>query len=251
MNKIPVSVTIITKNEAINIEDAIKSVIDFDEIIVVDAFSDDATIEICKKYSVTIYQNEWPGFSAQKQFAVDRAKNNWVLSLDADERITAELKNEIRDAISNYRYSGYYIPRKNIFLGKWIRHSGWWPDYTLKLFKKDVSRFDDREVHEKVIVNGDSARLKNPMEHYSYRDISDFIKKMDNYSILAAKDIIQKDKGKSTLVFDMLSRPLFVFLKMYFLQLGFLDGRYGFYLAILYSFYTFLKYARALEIKEK
>ncbi len=251
MNKIPASVTIITKNEAINIEDAIKSVIDFDEIIVVDAFSDDATIEICNKYPVKIYQNKWPGFSAQKQFAMDRATNKWALSLDADERITPELKAEIREAITNDRYSGYYIPRKNFFLGKWIRHSGWWPDYTLKLFKKDVSRFDDREVHEKVIVNGDTAKLKNPMEHYSYRDISDFIKKMDNYSILAAREITARGKSKPILIFDMLSRPAFVFIKMFFLQKGIFDGRYGFYLAILYSFYTFLKYARALEMKGK
>lgn len=241
----PVSIVIVTKDEEKNIEDALKSVSDAQEIIVVDSFSTDRTIEICRRFTDRIFQHEWMGYARQKQMAVDYANGPWVLILDADERLTAELKDEIRETLSGTDYHGFYLPRKNFFLGKWIRHSGWWPDHTLRLFRKDKAFLEDREVHEKVIVNGPAGYLKNPLEHYTYRTISDFLKKMENYSTLAAKEIRKKSGG--TGLFSVTVRPAFTFLKMFFLRRGFLDGSHGLLLALLYSYYTFLKYVKVWE----
>jgi glycosyltransferase involved in cell wall biosynthesis len=240
-------VVIITKNEERNIRDALESVGDFDDIVIVDSFSEDGTIDICRVYTERIYRHEWPGFSAQKQRAVDYAKNEWVFILDADERVTPGLKDEMVAAISSGEHAGYFVPRKNFFLGKWIRYSGWWPDHTLRLFKKRVSYVEPREVHEKVIVKGTTSYLVSPLLHYTYRTISDYMKKMETYSSLAAEEIQRQDNLPSGL--KMLINPLLVFLKMYFLRQGFRDGAHGFILAVLYSTQTFLKYAKAVEKK--
>lgn len=245
----PVSVVIITKDEEQNIEDALKSVSDAQEIIVVDAFSADKTVEICRKYTDKVYQLEWQGFARQKQTAVDYAKGQWVLVLDADERVTPELKSEIVQAISNTDSSGFYIPRENYFIGKWIKHGGWWPDHTLRLFRKDKGRFEIREVHEKVVVDGKTSHLKNPLKHFTYRSMSDFIARAENYSTLAAREL--KKKGRCAGVFSLTVKPLATFLKMYFLRLGFLDGTRGLILAVLYGYYTFLKYAKTWESRVK
>jgi glycosyltransferase involved in cell wall biosynthesis len=241
----PVSVAIITKDEEANIEDALKSVSDAQEIVVVDAFSTDSTIEICKKYTDHIFQHEWQGYAKQKQIAVDHCTLPWVLILDADERVTPELKKEITDLLPETDHDGFYIPRKNYFLGKWIKHGGWWPDYTLRLFKKEKGKLEPREVHERVIVDGSIGYLKNPLVHYTYWSMSDFIKRMENYSTLSSLEI--KREGKKAGILSLTVRPALTFLKMYFLRGGFLDGKRGFMLAILYSFYTFLKYAKTWE----
>jgi glycosyltransferase involved in cell wall biosynthesis len=243
--KIPLSVAIVTRNEERNIGDALESVRDFDDIVVIDAFSEDRTVEICRNYTDRVYQHEWPGFSRQKQRAVDYAKNAWILILDADERVTPELKDEMMEEISDGECSGFYIPRKNYFLGKWIHHSGWWPDYTLRIFRKDSARVEPREVHEKILVHGVTKHLKSPLQHYTYRTLSDYMKKMETYSTLAAKEIVRQ-KGRPS-PFSLLLNPLAVFVKMYFLRQGFRDGIHGFMLAVLYAFQTFLKYAKALE----
>ncbi len=251
---IPVSVVTVVKNEEVNIGDALNSVKDFEDIVVLDAFSTDSTVEICKRYPVRIYQQRWQGYARQKQSAINYAEKQWVFLLDADERVTPGLKEEISNIVLNHRASdpqGFYIPRKNFFLGKWIRHGGWWPDYTVRLFKKDSACIEYREVHEKVIVKGPVGYLKNPLEHYTYRNISDYIKKMDDYSTLAAKEILSKDPQPSTasLLFKMTVRSFFTFFRMYILRQGFRDGIHGFILAILYSFYTFLKYLKAWEMR--
>lgn len=242
---LPISVAIITKNEEKNIEDALKSIADADEIVVVDAFSDDRTVELCKKYTDKVFQHEWQGYSRQKQIAVDAAAGPWVLILDADERVTPELKKEIADTVASTASDGFYLPRKNYFLGKWIRHSGWWPDHTLRLFKKDKGRLEPREVHEKVVLDGDAGYLTHPLTHYTYWSISDFIKRMEHYSSLSAKEI-RKSAGRAGL-FSLTIRPLATFLKMYVIRRGFLDGRRGLILAGLYAFYTFIKYAKTWE----
>jgi glycosyltransferase involved in cell wall biosynthesis len=243
--KLPLSVAIVTKNEEHNIGDALESVRDFDDIVVVDAFSEDRTVEICRDYTDRVYQHEWPGFARQKQTAVDYAKNEWVLILDADERVTPELKAELIKEMADGTYSGFYIPRKNYFLGSWIRHSGWWPDYTLRFFRKDTARFEPREVHEKIIVGGSTKQLKSPLLHYTYRTLGDYMKKMETYSTLAAREIIRQKGRPSPL--SLIVNPLAVFIKMYFLRQGFRDGLNGFMLAILYAFQAFLKYAKALQ----
>ena len=247
MSKIAVSVAIITKNEDRNIKDALESVRDFDDIVVVDAFSSDNTAEVCREYTERVYEQEWQGFAAQKQTAIDHAKNDWVLILDSDERVTQELKQEIMKKVNENTLSGFYIPRKNFFLGKWIRHSGWWPDHTLRLFRKDFSRMEPRAVHEKVNVNGAVGYINAPFEHYTYRTISEYIGKMDNYASLSAEEL--GDRGFISAFISMLFSPLVVFMKMYLVRQGFRDGMHGLVLAVLYSFYTFLKYAKVLERK--
>ena len=241
----PVSVVIITKNEEINIEEALKSVADAKEIIVVDSFSTDRTVDICRQYTDKIYQHEWQGFARQKQMAVDYAEGPWVLILDADERVTPELKSEIARNISSTDLNGFWIPRENYFIGRRIRHGGWWPDHTLRLFKKDKGRLEHREVHERVVVEGSTGYLKNPLRHYTYRSVSDFVERMERYSTLAAKEI-RNNSGRAGL-FSLTIKPPVTFIKMYFLRLGLLDGTRGFMLAVLYSFYTFLKYAKTWE----
>ena len=245
---IPVSVVIIAKNEEGNIEDALRSAGGFKEIIVVDSFSTDRTIEICRRYTDRVFQHAWPGYARQKQLAVDHAQGPWVLILDADERITPDLREEIARVMQNTAYDGFSMPRRNYFLGRWIKHGGWWPDCTLRLFRKDRGGLEDREVHEKVVVNGRVGQLHAPLEHYSYRNISDYICKMEVYSRLAAQEI--RKKGRPG-IFSLLIRPFFTFFKMYALRLGFLDGLHGLVLAVLYGHYTFLKYARAWEGHEK
>lgn len=247
--KIPASVAIITKNEESNIEDALISVSAFDDIVIVDAYSIDRTVEICNKFTPRVYQHAWKGFAEQKQLAVDYAKHQWVLILDADERVTPGLLAEISEKINAGRPEGYYIPRKNFFLGRWIRHGGWWPDHVLRLFRKDISHMQRREVHEKMIVDGPLSYLDSPLEHYTYRTISSYISKMDNYSSLSAKEF--KDKGLTSIFFSMMFSPPFVFFKMFFLRQGFRDGIHGFILAVFYSFYTFLKYIKVIERKGK
>ncbi|HDH34511.1 MAG TPA: glycosyltransferase family 2 protein [Nitrospirae bacterium] len=247
MSKIPVSVAIITKNEARNIKDALESVKEFDDIVVVDEFSSDNTTEICREYTERVYEHEWQGYAGQKQTAIDYAKNDWVLILDADERVTRELKQEIMGKVKENSLSGFYIPRKNFFLGKWIRHGGWWPDHTLRLFRKDASEMEPRAVHEKVNVNGPVGHISAAFEHYTYRTISDFIGKMDNYASLSAEEL--DNKGFISSFISMLFSPMVVFIKMYLVRQGFRDGIHGLVLAVLYSFYTFLKYAKVLERK--
>lgn len=244
----PVSVAIVTKDEEQNIEDALKSVADAQEIIVVDSFSSDRTVEICRKYTGKIYQHEWQGFARQKQKSVDYAVGQWVLVLDADERVTPDLKAEMMEKIADTDCSGFYIPRENYFIGKWIKHGGWWPDRTLRLFRKDRGHFEIREVHEKVVVDGRTGCLKNPLKHFTYRSISEFIRRNDTYSSLAAREMM-KNSCKAG-VFTLAVKPFSTFLKMYFVRLGFLDGMHGLILASLYSYYTFLKYAKTWEGQE-
>ncbi|MGO9378187.1 MAG: glycosyltransferase family 2 protein [Dissulfurispiraceae bacterium] len=243
--KIPLSIAIITKNEELNITEALESIRDFNDIVVVDSFSTDRTLEICRNYTDRIYQHEWMGFSTQKQKAVDYAKNDWVMILDADERVTPELKHEMMREIAIGGNVGFYVPRKNFFLGKWIRRSGWWPDYTLRIFRKDAGYVEPREVHEKVVINGPTAYLKNPLIHHTYTTLNDYMQKMDLYSGLAAEGILRQNGRPSSC--SLIINPAAVFLKMYILRQGFRDGIHGLMLAILYAFQTFLKYAKALE----
>jgi len=245
----PVSIAIVTKNEEANIEAALESVKGAVEIVIIDSFSSDKTVEICRGYTDKVFQKEWGGYAKQKQTAVDLAAGPWVFVLDADERFTPELKTEVINAIEEARYDGFYVPRKNFFMKRWIRHGGWWPDYTLRLFRKDSGRFEDREVHEKVVIKGNTAYLKNPLLHYTYDSISDYLKGADIYSTLAAKEL--KKNGAAPNAFDLIMRPMATFIKMFFLRLGFLDGRYGLALAMLYSYYSFLKYAKAWEMRQK
>ena len=238
----------ITYNEEDNIDEALKSVRDAREIIIVDSFSTDRTIEIARKYTDRVYQSSWQGFAKQKQQAIDYASAEWIFLLDADERMTPELKNEIEKTIKNTRKNGFFVPRKNYFLNKWIRHSGWWPDYTLRLFRNGTGRIPYRAVHEKIVVDGERGYLKNPIVHYTYKTINQFIDKSRRYSSLSAQEM--RSKGRKFRLANLLFNPPVTFIKMYFIQQGFRDGLHGLVLAILYSYYTFLKYIKLWEATE-
>lgn len=244
---IPVSVAIVTKNEARNIRRALESVRDFAEIVVIDSFSEDETVAICREYTSRVYQQEWRGFARQKQDAIDRCTGEWVFLLDADECMTPELKAEITSCIVRSVHAAWQVPRKNFFLGKWIRHSGWAPDYIVRLFRKDAGGIEPREVHEKIVVRGSVGTCSGYLEHYTYHTLSDYVRKMELYSTLAAKEMVKAGKRSSfvSLVFS----PLFVFIKMLVLKQGFRDGRHGFLLAVLYAMQSFLKYAKAREMQ--
>lgn len=241
------SVAIITNNEEEEIKDCLECVKWADEIVVVDSYSTDNTLGICRQYTDKVFQNEWSGFSNQKNYAVDLTKNPWVLILDADERVSEGLRKEIKEILDkDPEVDGYFIPRKSYFLGRWIRYGGWYPDYSIRLFRKDKGRFEQREVHESVRINGKAGRLRNPLEHYTYRSLSEYLQRMDRYSTLAAREMARR--GRRAGPVNILFRPFFTFFRMYILQLGFRDGIYGLLLSILYSYYTLSKYAKLWEI---
>ena len=240
------SVTIISRNEAQNIEACLKSVGWASEVVLVDRFSDDGTDGIAEKLGAKVFQENWKGYAGQKNSAVEKANGNWILSLDADERVSNDLRFEIESAVnSSSPFDGYYIPRKNFFCGQWIRYGGWYPDYNLRLFRKGAGHFQERAVHEKVILDGRAGYLKNPLEHYTYRSIRDYIERLERYSGLAAAEI--SDRGRWSRWHTLTLRPLFTFLNMYLFRRGILDGTAGLFLAVSYAYYTFLKYYRFYE----
>ena len=243
-----ISVAIITKNEGQNIRECLESVKWADEIVVIDNGSTDETLKICGEYRARVFPEDWKGYSDQKNSAIEKTRNEWVLSLDADERIGPELRQEIEGALQgNPSVDGYFIARKNFFLGRWIRHCGWYPDLNLRLFRKSRGRFQERAVHEKVDLQGKSATLKNPLIHETYRSLSDFFQRMDRYSTLAAREMSRE--GRRCRFVDVLFRPPLTFLQMYVLRAGFLEGYFGFLLSILYSFYNFAKYNKLKELE--
>jgi glycosyltransferase involved in cell wall biosynthesis len=242
------SVTIITLNEEQNLRRCLESVAFADEIIVIDSESQDRTVSIAHEFTDKIFQEPWQGFARQKNLAQDRARGPWILNIDADERVTPELKEAIRSVIQKRPpYAGFKIPRKNFFCGQWIRHGGWYPNYQLRLYLKEAGAFAQREVHEQVVVNGQVGTLKAPLEHYTYNSISDYLKRMDRYSDLSAKQYLLE--GKKVSWAEILFRTKYTFFKMYILQRGFLDGANGLTLAVLYSYYTFTKYAKLKHIQ--
>jgi len=243
-----ISVAIITKNEERNIRECLESVRWANEIVVVDSGSTDRTREICREFQARVFEEEWKGFPRQKNSAIDKSRNEWVLSLDADERISPELRTEIADRLAaDPPVDGFYMARKNFFANHWIRYCGWYPDYNLRLFRKNRGRFEERTVHEKVKVQGRTETFKNPLIHKTYRSLNDFLQRMDTYSTLAAQEM--QREGRKVRNHDLLLRPLFTFLQMYILRAGFLEGYMGFLLCRMYSFYTFTKYAKLRELQ--
>jgi glycosyltransferase involved in cell wall biosynthesis len=245
-----ISVAIITRNEERNIRDCLESVKWADEIVVVDNGSTDGTLKVCQEYRARVYQEGWKGFSAQKNSAIEKTSNEWVLSLDADERIGPELRQEIENTLQEGPpVDGYWIARKNYFLGRWVRYCGWFPDRNLRLFRKSRGRFTERAVHEKVEVQGKTANLNHPLVHVTYRSLSDFLIRSDRYSTLAAGEM--QRQGRRYRLGDAFFRPPLTFLQMYFLRAGFLEGYLGFLLSVLYSYYTFAKYAKLKELGQR
>lgn len=235
------SITIIALNEEANIVPCLESVSWADEIVVVDSGSTDRTLELARAYTERIFTTDWQGFAGTKNYALEQARLDWVFSLDTDERVPPALKEEIQAVVrADGPLTGYRVPRKNYFGGRWIRHLGWYPDYTLRLFRRTQGRFREREVHEEVVVEGPVGVLKTPLEHYTYTGVSDYVIRMERYARLAAKQLAKQ--GRRPYPGELLWRPFFTFLNLYFLRRGFLEGPPGFTLAVLSSMYNFLKY---------
>jgi glycosyltransferase involved in cell wall biosynthesis len=237
------SAIIITKNEEINLERCLRSVSWVDEIIVVDSGSTDSTIEIAKSFKAKIFEPEWRGFGLTKQYALEHAGGDWILSIDADEEVSFTLKGEILQLMEKEpEKDGYFIPRKTQFLGRWILHSGWYPDLVLRLFRKSAGGFTSALVHEKVEVSGKTGRLHNPLMHYSYPTLEDYTRKLDHYSSLGAEELFQAGKRFSS--YSLVVKPIVSFLRKLIWQRGWRDGWEGFLIAYLSSTGTLLKYAK-------
>lgn len=239
------SVIIISRNEAANISECIASVAWADEIIVVDSASVDDTVSLAREMGARVYEHaDWPGFGPQKNRALGYATKDWVFSLDADERVTPELRTEIERAMHEARAEGYYVPRLSQFCGRFVRHSGWYPDYVLRLFKRDEGRFSESLVHETLLLGGATAKLKKPLLHYSYLTSDDVERKVEHYSTAAAQQMFQSGK-RSSLASAMLSGA-WAFVRTYVIRLGVLDGSAGLSIARMNARTTYLKY-RKLE----
>ena len=230
-----VSVVIIAANAKEYIKEALDSTQDFDEVILYLNNSSDETKDIASRYNnVKIIQGYFDGYGPTKNRALSYASNSWVFVLDSDEVITKELKEEIFKELKDAKFNAYYVPRLNNFWGNNIKHLGLYPDYSIRLFNKDIARFNDREVHESIEYSGKKGYLKNHLIHYAYSSIEEFIKKQNIYSSMGAKP------NRLKAFFS----PKWTFFKMYILKLGFLEGWNGYIIAKLYSEYTFWKYIK-------
>lgn len=243
------SVIIITKNEALNIRACIESVKWADEIIVVDSGSTDATVAICHEYTPHVYSHDWPGFGIQKNRALSYASKEWVLSLDADETVTPELRVEIEVTMREGKAMGYEIPRLSSFCGRYMHHSGWHPDYVTRLFLRSNGQFSNDLVHERVIINGSVGRLKHYLLHESFRDLDQLLAKMNHYSTAGA--VMLGKKGRDATLTQAISHGLWAFIRSYFLRAGFLDGREGFMLAVSTAEGTYYRYAKRLLMQQR
>jgi len=262
--RVILSVVIITHNEEANIGRTLTSVQPLIadgtgevEIIVVDSGSTDRTVEIAKSFGAKVFIEEWKGYAAQKNLAIDKATGDWILSLDADEELGRGLAGEVM-AIEEDRArggtsspTGFWIPRKNFFLGRWIKHGGFWPDPKMRLFRKGGARFENRLVHEDAkLKEGISGQLEHALVHNSYPTLADYIDHMNRYSSLGAEMAVAKGRRGFSL-FNIVMRPLATFIYNYFFRLGFLDGHEGLLLHLYHAVYVSWKYAKAWELANK
>jgi len=248
MGRSLLSVIIITKNEQDNIKNCLESVKWANEIIIVDSGSTDRTEEICRKYTDKFYVKDWPGFGIQKQRALELVSHEWVMSIDADERITPELRDEIiRKITHDSNIAGYLIPRLSNYLGKDIYHAGWYPDYTLRLVKKQTSHFTEDIVHEKMMVVGSIGKLSNHFLHYPYKDTSHHLQKINTYSSLSAEKMF--DNGRHVSWSRIVLKAIFGFTRSYIFRRGFLDGWPGLIVSISTGLSTYLKYLKLKELR--
>jgi glycosyltransferase involved in cell wall biosynthesis len=238
-----ISATIITLNEERNLPRAIESLRCCDEILVVDSGSADRTVEIAKGYGARAIQADWRGYAGQKNYASSQAAYDWILSVDADEALSEDLEAEIWEIKKNGpRFDAYSFPRMAQYLGKWILHSGWYPDRKIRLFDRRKARWVGEYVHESVVAEHRAGELKGNLLHYTCSSMSEHLRSMDRYTTLAAEELVARGQraGARRLVLD----PAWTFFRTYFLHAGYLDGVEGFTIAYMASLYTFLKYAK-------
>jgi glycosyltransferase involved in cell wall biosynthesis len=247
VSRVRLSVVVVTLNEGERIRACLESAAWADELIVVDAESHDKTAAIARELTDAVFVRPWPGFAAQKNFGLAQAHGDWILSLDADEVVSAALREEIAAIVERGGpHAGYVVPRRNVFWGRWIRHGGLYPDWQLRLFQRGRGRFAERSVHESATVDGSVGRLSGHLEHRSYRDVADFLERADRYSTLAAEEWLAAGRRCRPTV-DLVARPVGRFLGMYVARAGFLDGWRGFLLAVLYGYYVLMRSAKIWE----
>ena len=244
-----VSAIVVCFNEEDNIRDCLESLRWCDEIVVVDSFSTDRTVEICRDYTDRIFQRQWNGYREQKAFAHSQSTREWVISVDADERVPPELRAEILEELSRHgeRYDAFSVPRLVHYLGRWWWRGGWYPDYDIRVFRNGKARWGGQEPHERILVDGRLRRLKHPLHHYTYRDISDHLRQINRFTTVSSAEL--QKMGKRWRIMDQLFRPPFRFFRSYILKRGFLDGLPGLFVAATAAIYVFLKYAKLKELE--
>lgn len=252
MEKVPLSVAIITWNEEKNLPRALRSVDFASQVVIVDGQSVDRTREIAEEAGCEVFTRPWPGsFSDQKQFAIDQCREQWILLLDADECIPPETAKKIKEIClsSDTTAGGYSFPRKNFFHERWIRHAGWWPDRVVRLFRKGRGHMSPASVHEALLVEGKVLALPVPIEHYTDGDLERVLEKINRYSSLGAKEALAE--GRTSTVLGACVRATAVFFYNYFFRLGFLDGAPGLTLAVTDAVNKFFKYAKLARLTKE
>jgi glycosyltransferase involved in cell wall biosynthesis len=244
------SVIIITKNEGRNIRACLESVTWANEIIVVDSGSQDDTVAICREFTPHVYAHDWPGFGAQKNRALNYASKNWVLSLDADERVSPELRRDIESVLSEANaVNAYSIPRLSGYCGRFMRHSGWYPDHVLRLFRRKNAHFSDDLVHERLLVEGSKKQLKGLLLHYAFENMEEVLHKVNQYSSAGA--LMMQQRGRQATLSGAVLRGFWSFMRTYVLRAGFLDGREGFMLAVSNAEGTYYRYLKLMLLNRK
>ncbi|MDP8230532.1 MAG: glycosyltransferase family 2 protein [Candidatus Gorgyraea atricola] len=246
--KIPLSAVIITRNEETNIKECLESVRWADEIVVVDDDSTDRTVEIAQGYTDRIFHRKMDIEGRHRNWAYSQARNTWVLSLDADERVTPELRKEIQETISNAgNFEGFIIPRRNYIGNYWVKYGGWYPSGQLKMFRKDKFYWEEAEVHPRAFLGTPAGRLKNDIIHYSYKNFEDFVNKMNKQTTLEAAKWVRDKRGMS--LGRALRRTCDRFLRTFFRKKAYKDGLIGFMVSIFAGLYQILSYAKYYELK--
>jgi len=244
------SVTVITRNEAADIGGALASVAWADEIVVVDSQSTDETTAIARQYTDRVVTRAWPGYVEQKNHAASLASHDWILSLDADERVTPALAAEISALMAGTPGAeAFRIPRVTFHLGRWVRTTDWYPDYQLRLYDRRAARWTGRHVHEAVTVDGKTGQLRGELEHYAYRDIADHLETIDRYTTLAARQM--QENGRRAGLLQMAGHPPLAFLRNYLAHGGIRDGAAGFIISAMNAYYVFLKFAKLWELQRR
>jgi glycosyltransferase involved in cell wall biosynthesis len=244
-----VSVTIITRDEEADLEAALQSVAWADEILVVDSGSTDRTVDIARSAGARVVVRDWPGYVTQKNFAAAQAANDWILSLDADERVTPALAQEIRRVLEGPASAAYRIPRLTWHLGRWIRATDWYPDYQTRLYDRRAAQWSGRYVHETVTVNGATGRLQGELQHFAYRDIADHLETIDRYTTYAARQMYED--GRRASAWTLLLHPPGAFLRNYVARGGFRLGTVGFIVSTMNAYYVFLKFAKLWQLQSR
>jgi len=243
-----ITVIITTFNEADHIRGVMKSVDWVDEIIVVDSFSTDETVKIAQSLGARVLERAYTGPADQKNWAITQANHDWILILDADERVKPDLKTEIQTIVqADPIMDAYWIGRENYFMGKRVKYSGWQTDAVIRLIRRGICKYDNKQVHEEIITDGIKVgRLNNKLEHYTYKDLKHFLDKMQRYSDWSARDYL--DKTPRVTFYHLYFKPIFRFFKHYILRLGFLDGKTGFIISVIMAWGVFLRYVKIQEI---